>query len=389
MTIQQDLDLPVRQSPAVPGELFDITPSDEQRLLTKAVRDFALAQLRPAAPEADVERSTPAALIDGAAEFELAAIGVPEQLGGVYAERAAVSAVLVAEALAEGDLGIAVGLLAPGAVATTIGLFGDSRQQASYLPGFVAASPTVAAVAIHEPHALFNALELKTVASRSDDGFVLNGVKALVPRVAEAELFVVGAQLDGSPALFIVEASTAGVSTEEGPGMGLRPAATGKLLLDDVKLPSAALIEGDQADEAGAERAYRQVIALGRIGWSALATGTAEAVLQYVKEYVNERVAFGAPISHRQSVAFMVANIAIELDGLRLSTYRAASLAETGKPFAREAALARQLTNKYGMQIGSDGVQLLGGHGFVKGHPVERWYRDLRAAGIMEGVLVV
>jgi alkylation response protein AidB-like acyl-CoA dehydrogenase len=383
MTTQQELAMAARQAPAEAGKLFDITPSDEQRLLTKAVRDFALAEIRPAAPDADVERTAPAALFEGAAEFEIAAIGVPESLGGVYAERAAVSAVLVAEALAEGDLGIALALLAPAGVATTIGLFGDSDQQSTYLPGFVAETPTVGAVAIHEPHALFNALELRTVAEKTADGFTINGIKALVPRASEGELFVVGAQLDGKPALFIVESSAAGVAVEADPGMGLRPAATGKLILSDVKVPAGALLGEDT------ESAYRQVIALGRIGWAALATGTAEAVLQYVKDYVNDRVAFGTPISHRQSVAFMVANIAIELDGLRLSTYRAAALAETGKPFAREAALARQLTTKYGMQIGSDGVQLLGGHGFVKGHPVERWYRDLRAAGIMEGALVI
>ena len=105
--------------------------------------------------------------------------------------------------------------------------------------------------------------------------------------------------------------------------------------------------------------------------------------------YVNEREAFGEPISHRQAVAFMVANIAIELEGVRLVTCRAAVARRAGQAFAREAALARRLTAEYGMQIGSDGVQLLGGHGFVKEHPVERWYRDLRAVGVMEGGVLV
>ena len=114
-----------------------------------------------------------------------------------------------------------------------------------------------------------------------------------------------------------------------------------------------------------------------------------QAVLDYVSEYVNQRIAFGEPISNRQSVAFMVANIAIEIEGLRLVTYRAAGLAETGRDFIREAALARALAAEHAMQIGSDGVQLLGGHGYTKEHPVERWYRDLRAAGIMEGALAL
>jgi alkylation response protein AidB-like acyl-CoA dehydrogenase len=106
-------------------------------------------------------------------------------------------------------------------------------------------------------------------------------------------------------------------------------------------------------------------------------------------EYVKNRQAFGEPIAHRQAVAFKVADIAIELEGLRLVTYKAASRGEAGIDNAREVAAARRLAADYGMQIGTDGVQLLGGHGYVKEHPVERWYRDLRAVGLMEGVLLV
>jgi len=119
------------------------------------------------------------------------------------------------------------------------------------------------------------------------------------------------------------------------------------------------------------------------------AVGTAHAVLDHVMPYIKERQAFGEPIAHRQAVAFMTANIAIELDGLRLITWRGASRAEQGLSFAREAALAKRLGTDKGMQIGLDGVQLLGGHGYTKEHPVERWYRDLRAIGVAEGVVVI
>ena len=189
------------------------------------------------------------------------------------------------------------------------------------------------------------------------------------------------ADLDGTPALFIVESGTSGVSIEAEPAMGLRAASTGRLVLEKVSVPAGALLGG------GSRADLRDCIRLARIGWSALALGTAQAVLDYVIPYVNERQAFGEPISHRQSVAFMVANIGIELEGARLVTYRAASRAEQGKSFARETALARRLTSEYGMQIGSSGVQLLGGHGYVKEHPVERWYRDLRSIAVMEGVV--
>jgi alkylation response protein AidB-like acyl-CoA dehydrogenase len=221
-------------------------------------------------------------------------------------------------------------------------------------------------------------------ARAAGDGYVLSGVKSLVPRAHEAELFVIAAELEGKgPALFLVESSSAGLSVEAEPSMGLRAASLGRVILKDVKLPRSALL-----GEASAET-YAECLRLSRLAWCSLAVGTAQAVLDYVIPYVNERVAFGEPISHRQSVAFMVANIATELEGMRLATWRAASRAEQGRDYAREVALARRLCTERGMQIGNDGVQLLGGHGFVKEHPVERWYRDLRAVGVMEGGLLV
>jgi alkylation response protein AidB-like acyl-CoA dehydrogenase len=164
--------------------------------------------------------------------------------------------------------------------------------------------------------------------------------------------------------------------------MGIRAAGTGRLTFEDVKLQAGALL-GDAHPSVFAE-----AVQLARLGWCAVALGTGQAVLEYVIPYVNERRAFGEPISHRQAVAFAVANMAIELEGMRLATYRAASRVDQGLPFAREAALAHRLCAERGVAIGSDGVQLLGGHGYVKEHPVERWYRDLRAAGVMEGALL-
>jgi hypothetical protein len=272
-------------------------------------------------------------------------------------------------------------------VSTALSLWGDADQQATYLPEFVGENVPAAAVALLEPQPLFNPFKLRTTARRAGDGFVLDGVKSLVPRAADAELFIVAAELVDSdsdqPVLFIVEPGTAGVSIEPEAAMGIRAAGTGRLVLEGAKLPTAALL-GEGKPEVMAE-----CVQLGRLGWCALAVGTGQAVLDYVIPYVNERKAFGEPISSRQSVAFTVANIAIELDGMRLATYRAASRVDQGLPFAREVALARRLCAERGMAIGSDGVQMLGGHGYVKEHPVERWYRDLRAAGVMEGGLLV
>jgi hypothetical protein len=375
---------PARQPSVKPKNLFDLTPTDEQQLLQESVRDFALAKLRPAARDADAACAAPPALIEQASELGLTMVGVPEELGGAVQERSAVTSALMSEALAQGDLGIALACLAPAGVSTALSLWGDADQQATYLPEFVSDNVPAAAVALLEPRALFDPLKPATTATRSSDGsFVLNGVKSLVPRAADGELFIIGAMLAGSPALFIVESKTPGLSVAAEPAMGLRAAATGRLILEDVKLPAGALL-GE-----GSREVYGECVKLGRLGWCAVSVGVGQAVLDYVIPYVNEREAFGEPISNRQAVAFTVSNIAIELDGMRLATYRAASRVDQGLPFGREVALARNLCSRHGMAIGSDGVQLLGGHGYTKEHPVERWYRDLRAAGLMEGALVL
>ncbi len=381
----RELSRPARQTGAEHSDLFDLRPTDEQQMLRDSVREFAIKELRPVAGSADGACATPPALLAESGELGLTMIGVPEELGGAVQERSAVSAVLIGEALAYGDMGIALACLAPAGVSTALSLWGDAGQQATYLPAFVGESIPAAAMAILEPRALFDPFRLQTQARAGrDGGYVLQGVKSLVPRAADAEMLIVAAELAGrGPALFILEPGRPGVYVEPEPAMGIRAAGTGRLILEQVKLPAGSLL-GDARREVFAE-----CVQLGRLGWCALAVGAGQAVLDYVIPYVNGRTAFGEPIANRQAVAFAVANIAIELDGMRLATYRAAGRVDQGLDFAREVTLARRLCSEYGMAIGSDGVQLLGGHGYTKEHPVERWYRDLRAAGLMEGALVV
>jgi alkylation response protein AidB-like acyl-CoA dehydrogenase len=363
--------------------VFDLTPTDDESMLLEVVRELADELLRPAAAAADEACAAPDEVLAAAQEVGLPGLGVPEELGGIMEERSAMAGTLVAEALARGDMGLAVATLAPGAVATAIGLWGTEAQQQTYLPAFTGTDVPAAALTIAEPTVLFDPFSLSTTALRDGDGFVLDGMKSAVVRGADAELFVVAAMLDGTPALFLVESGTAGLEVEADPSMGIRAAGLSRLHLSGVRVGADALL----GDTGGA--AYAECVRLSRLAWCALAVGTGQAVLDYVKDYVNGREAFGEPISHRQSVAFMVADIAIEVQAMRLLTWKAASRATRGQDFAREVGLARQLCTEKGMRIGLDGVQLLGGHGFVKEHPVERWYRDLRAVGVMEGVVMV
>jgi alkylation response protein AidB-like acyl-CoA dehydrogenase len=375
---------PARQAPTRGGDLLDLTPTEEQAMLQAAFRDVAAERLRPVAREADAACAAPPELLAQAIELGTLLLAVPEELGGVVGERSAVTSVLAAEALAHGDLGLAVACLSPAAVATALALWGDADQQGAYLAPFTGDDPPVAALAILEPRPLFDPAALTTTARRQGDELVLEGAKSLVPRAAEAELFVVGVDLAGAgPALVLVESGTDGLSVAPDPAMGVRAAATGRVVLEDVRVPATALLGG------GDPAVYAECVQRARLGWCAVTLGTAQAVLDHVIPYVNERQTFGEPISHRQSVAFAVADVAVELEGMRLATYRAASLADRGEPFGHAAALARDLCARHGAAIGSEGVQLLGGHGYVKEHPVERWYRDLQAVGLFEGALLV
>jgi alkylation response protein AidB-like acyl-CoA dehydrogenase len=368
---------------------FDLTPDDDQKLIVETVNQFAEEILRLAAHDADEAASYPPDLIAKAAELGITAVNVPEDFDGIAANRSAVTNVLVAEALSYGDMGLALPILAPGGVAAALTHWGSPDQQATYLKEFAGNNVPQACVAIAEPQPLFDPTNLKTTAVRTPSGYRLDGVKSLVPAAANAELFIVAAQLNGKPALFIVESSRNGLTVKADPSMGIRAAALGQVELNHVPVPLSARLGEDDATAADSAEIYSEVIALSRLGWAALAVGTSHAVLDYVVPYVKDREAFGEPIAYRQSVAFMCANIAIELDGLRLITWRGAARAEQGLPLAREAALAKRLGADKGMQIGLDGVQLLGGHGYTKEHPVERWYRDLRAIGIAEGVVVI
>ncbi|MDO9355850.1 MAG: acyl-CoA dehydrogenase family protein [Solirubrobacteraceae bacterium] len=372
---------PSRPATAKPKVQFDLTPSDDQQMIQEAARELASAVLRPAAEKADHDRKVSDEVKAQASELGLALIGVPDELGGIAEERSAVTAVLAIEALAHGDMGQAVALMAPAAVATAISNYGDAGQQATYLPAFTEDEAPSAALAIHEPQPLFDPLAPRTTGKISGDTITLDGAKALVADADGAALFVISALIDGEARLVIVEAGAEGLLTEPDPAMGVRAINAGRLILTGVKVPKANLL--------GTAEDHLDAVRRARLGWAAAAVGAAQAALDQLIPYVKERQAFGEPIAYRQAVAFTISDIAIELEGLRLATLRAASRLDRGLDASKQISHARQLAVTHGAQIGSHAVQLLGGHGYVKEYPNERWYRDLRGAGVLEGTLLV
>lgn len=363
--------------------LFDLTETDSQAMVRETMKKFAKTTLRKAALHADESSQPPAGLLDEAHGLGLSMLAVPEALGGAGEERSPITNALVAEDLAYGDASLALAALAPVAFVHALVDYGTAEQQGEYLPVFAGEEFYPAAVALLEQRPLFDPHRLSTRATLQGDSYVLNGTKSMVPLAEDAQVLLVLADLAGKPQAFIVEKGTPGLTVTPEPTMGFRAAKLGKVKLDNVRVPAKAKLGGDEGIDG------ERLIDLARIAWGAITVGVCDAILDYVKSYCSERVAFGEPIVYRQSVAFMISNIAIELDGLRLLVLRAASRAEQGLSFRREAALVRVFAAEKGMQIGTDGVQLLGGAGFIKEHPLELWYRQLRAIGIVEGALSV
>ena len=269
-------------------------------------------------------------------------------------------------------------------------LWGTEEQQSSLLPPLVEGEELAASVAMVEPQPLFDPDALRTSAKKHSSGYVLNGEKSMVALAHTAERFLVAAAIPKvGPRFFVVERDAPGLRVEDEPTMGLRSAALGRLKLDGVRVEHGALLGGEAALKGQGKAAYREAVDRARIAWGAMAVGASQAVLDYVIPYCNDREAFGEPISHRQAVAFMVADIGIEVESMRMLVYRAAGRVDAGLNCEREAYLARTLCADKGMEIGTNGVQLLGGAGFIKDHPIEIWYRHLRAVGVMDGNLLV
>jgi alkylation response protein AidB-like acyl-CoA dehydrogenase len=360
--------------------LFDLTLTDEQRMNRESMQRFAAAEIRTKARTIDADENQARDFYPKTVELGLTLLPIPEALGGAGVERSPTSNTLIFEDLAHGDMALTLASISPMTFVNTLLDQGSDAQREKYLPLFCSGEFKAATTALLEPRATFEPTEPGTTATSKGDSYSLSGTKSMVPLGMDAELVLVIARLaNGDPAAFIVEGTPQGMTRTAESNMGLHGAQLATLVFENVQLPASALLGDGKFD-------LQRFIDLSRIGICALAVGTCQAVLDYVIPYCNERVAFDEPITNRQSVAFMIADIAIELEAMRLMTWRAASRAERGLDFHEHAYLAKLFCAEHGMKIGTDGVQLLGGHGFCTEHPVELWYRNLRAIATLEGL---
>ncbi len=360
---------------------FDLNLTEEQAMTRASVRRFVERHLQPHARSADEAAQAPEGFYRASSELGLAIMPIPEAIGGAGQPRDPMSNALTAEDLGQGDIGLAIGALSPLSFVNAVLDFGTEAQQQAFLAPLLEAEFVPAAIALMEAGAPFDPANLKTQATIDGDGYRISGEKRMVALGDSAEWLLVVATVEGQgPAAFVLRADSAGVQASSQSYMGLRSLSLATISFDNVRVDGLARL---------AHFDLERMVDLSRIGLAALAVGCCQAVLDYAIPFVKERKAFGEPIAWRQSVAFMVANIGIELEGMRLLVWKAASRAQQGLPFHREAYLAKVFCAEKAMQIGTDGIQLFGGAGFIRDYPLEMWYRNLRAIGVLEGTVMV
>jgi acyl-CoA dehydrogenase len=362
--------------------VIDFEPSDEQKLVVETVRSFAASELRPRARECFEARKLPDDALARAHELGLVANGLPEEQGG-GGERSAVTAALVIEELAWGDLAIALAILSPALVAYPVCDFGSPEQRQTLLPAFTGASFVPGSLAVVEPSFRFDALRPQTRARRAGDGFSLSGRKCFVPWQPGGGDALVSAATEEGAALFLVPRTAAGLAATPERNMGIGALPTVELELDGVRVPAQAQVgAGDGSDLA-------KLVVRGRVALAAAAVGVARAAYEVARDYAKERQTFGAPIATRQAIAFKLADMAIEIDGARLLVWEAAWTLDQGSDATRTAALAHQQAARVALEVADGAVQVLGGHGYTREYLPEMHLRDARGFASFEAMALV
>ncbi len=361
--------------------MISFSPTEEQESARDAMRGFAEEAMRPAARDCDENSAIPESFLQQAWELGLVATQLPESVGGYGSPRSPLTNAIVLEELAYGDAALALAATAPSAFAFAVADQGTEEQKASLLPAFGGDRFTAAAVAINEPSPAFDVSRQQTIAEAAGGDIVLRGRKCLVPLADRAEHFLVTARSGDRLRAFVVPRDARGLTISEvEKNLGLKSLPTSGLTLDGVRVAAGSELGGANGADVG------RIVNQARVGLCAVLTGLSRAVLDYCVPYAKERVAFDEPIAKKQSIAFRLAEMHMEIDGARWMTWKAASQLEQNLDATKAADLARRFVTAKAMWIADHGVQVLGGHGFIRDNPVEMWYRNARTLGVVEGI---
>jgi alkylation response protein AidB-like acyl-CoA dehydrogenase len=360
------------------------TLSEEEELFRASVREFAEGEVRPRVEAMEHAAKLDPELIKHCFELGLMAIESPEEYGG--AGSTIFNAIVAIEELARVDASISVFVDVHNTLVTNAFIkWGNDELKAKYMPQL--ASEKVGAYALSEASSGSDAFALKTKAVDKGDHWELSGQKLWITNGNEAEVFIVFANIDPDAGYkgitaFIVEKGFEGFTVgKKEDKLGIRASSTTELILDNCKVPKENVIS-----EVG--KGYKvsiETLNEGRIGIGAQMLGIAQGAYEAALRYTAEREQFGQSINSFQGVQFQLAEMAVEIEAARLLVYNAARLKDAGKPFVKEAAIAKLYASRVAEAVSSKAIELFGGYGYVKDYPVEKYWRDSKIGAIYEG----
>jgi acyl-CoA dehydrogenase len=364
---------------------FSFSMSEEQGSMKDTVAKLVKSMVAGnPAHDMDEERKLSREIIDKVWELGATVSMVPEEFGGYGMEYSPIMNSIFLEELAVGDMALAIAATLPSMFIFTILEMGTEEQKKKYLPLYCDASYKISTVAINEPRFQFDSVSLETKAQKKDGKYILNGKKCFVPMAKDSGHVLVAANVDGKMELFVVDGNNPGLKIgDREKNLGLYALETYPLLLENCEVSADDRVGGDKGCD------YSKFLQKTRIAMSAIGTGVSRSSFEYARDYAKERVQFGETIASRQSIAFMIAEMAYEVDAMRLMTWKAASALEAGHDAKRESYLAKLYAGEMTMKITDYGVQILGGHGYIRENPVERYYRNGRGIAILEGMAMV
>lgn len=364
--------------------MYAFSPTEEQQMLLDAIGRYTENDLRPAAREADEEAQFPPGLVEKGWEMGVLQASIPEEYFG-FGEHSAVTGVLAAEAMAYGDLSATMAVMVPNLFVLPLLFCGTEEQKQEFIPPVIEAEWKAYTAALMEPKFDFDPNDLDTIAEAEGDSYVLTGEKAYVPFANEAEMMIVYAKLDGVTQGFIVPKDAEGLEIGERQKLlGLNALPLFSIKLAGVRVPQANRLGGPEGHD------FAPIIDSSRAALAAMAVGMSKAAFDYAVEYAKDRDVFGVKVAQKQAIAFMIADMGIEIEAIRMLVWEAAWMLDEGMAEAsKEAYLAITGAADMAMMVTDRAVQILGGHGYIREHPVEMWMRNGRGFATFSGLAMV
>jgi alkylation response protein AidB-like acyl-CoA dehydrogenase len=364
---------------------MDFALSDEQKQISRMVREFGESEIKPHLAEWDEAQHFPIDTFRNAGQLGMLGVTLPEEYGG--AALSYVDYVNVIEELGVVDSGFALSVAAHNSLCTGhIYQAGNEEQKKQWLPKLTSGE-WIGAWGLTEPGSGSDASGMRTVAIKDGDDWVLNGTKNFITNATYANISVVLAVTDRDDqkhgiTAFAVEMDRDGIRAGKKENkLGMRVSDTAELILEDCRVPSSNILGkiGYGFNDA------MKILDGGRISIGALAVGIARGAYEAARDYAKQRTAFGKPISDFQAIQFMLADMATEIEAARLLCYRAAVMKDAGERVTQFSAMAKLYASEVAVRATEKGVQIFGGYGFIKDFPAEKYYRDVKLCTIGEG----